>query len=702
MFMRKLRKDKRGLTLIELVCAIAILSIITLTIGGAVVFATNSYRQGTIDTALQQEAQFTANSIESLIIDATDTVEYSGGVLTIKNVDYTYVITYNAGEQTLRYSQYVTGDASDIVTENELLAEHVVKFEVDASNFETFRNVAIEIGLANGDSTFLTTYNITSRNDPSAGDPVEVVANILCEDSIVLEPRQEFVLPVSVVGPADTGYSAVFESEVGMSADTQAEVVPGGVKITIGATETGGGDGQLRLLISTDAVRSDGTPFTKWVNVQIRRVNEVSLGTLTLVSGTAAKEGAVYSVSAAVSGSNLEEVPGTSYDMDYIDPNTIKWSFFISNGDSWTEWISVGATGVDEDTLRFTLLKDITTQTVTIRATAQHPEGVLRGEEWTNKASAAATDVRKYGTVFKEVDIAKRRGFGDDILRRGIECYLGASHDYNELIKEEYERRGIEWNDDYGYNGGYKGNTHFRFTSKDSDHEAPWCPNWKLIADQGDDPARIKFNATDFNYMRYLEDYDLELYFSFRYTNMKNEQCIYPFDFDANNPSPNDAYIYHIPVNAMGVCFDKVKDGSGDVIDLAPYSFNDGVGIGSLASPLELTQGYQTQFEYYNIGGAANNRSAIGNVFSLKVYEYTGSGWKYTTSKTFQNQANGDLQSGIATLDTVNQMTKGKIYKLVMGDIDNTPYTGVERYNQDTEEFQSSASGRGLIYIKLK
>ena len=87
MFLQRLRKDKRGLTLIELVCAIAILSIITLTISGAVVFSANSYRAGAIDTALQQEAQFTANTIESLIIDATDTVTYSGGVLTIKNVD---------------------------------------------------------------------------------------------------------------------------------------------------------------------------------------------------------------------------------------------------------------------------------------------------------------------------------------------------------------------------------------------------------------------------------------------------------------------------------------------------------------------------------------------------------------------------------------------------------------------------------------
>ena len=38
----KCREDRRGLTLIELVCAVAILAIISATVGGAMVVATNS------------------------------------------------------------------------------------------------------------------------------------------------------------------------------------------------------------------------------------------------------------------------------------------------------------------------------------------------------------------------------------------------------------------------------------------------------------------------------------------------------------------------------------------------------------------------------------------------------------------------------------------------------------------------------------
>ena len=93
MFMQKLRNNKKGFTLIELVCAMAILAIITLTISGAMVFASNSYKQGSIDTALQQELQFTANAIESLIVDATSEVTFVGNMLKIVNTDYTYETT---------------------------------------------------------------------------------------------------------------------------------------------------------------------------------------------------------------------------------------------------------------------------------------------------------------------------------------------------------------------------------------------------------------------------------------------------------------------------------------------------------------------------------------------------------------------------------------------------------------------------------
>lgn len=709
MFMQRLRKDRKGMTLIELVCAVAILGIITLTVGGAMVFATNSYRHSTVETALQQEAQFTVNSIESLIIDATDTVTFSGDVLTIKNVDYTYEIVYDGTEKKLTYTQYSTSDSSIIVADNELLAEHVSRFFVDASNFDTSRNVQIQIEMENSGSEFSSYYNITSRNDASAGDPVEIVANIVCETEIILEPLQTYTLGVSVVGPSNTAYTCHFESEPGMSGATTANVVSGGIDITIGANETGGDDAMLRLIISTVAVDSSGNPFTKQVNVKIRRINEVGLGALSLKSGDSLKNGAVYGLSAEALGTNLAEVPGTAYDSDYVNPDTIRWSIRVSNGDAGSDWATITPSTVDEKTVEFTLARDIPAGvSVFIRATALHPEGVLRGSAWTNKTSAKNNAIAKYGTVYKEYELKKNSPYGDDVLRRGDECYLSAGHNYADLVKEDWMRNhpGETWDPRNGYNGGYEGNTHYRFVCEDRHtsggtltHTCSWYyTGWHKIADQGDDPTRVKFNSTDFDGMLYMEDYDLDLYFSFYYIDFNNVKHVYPSDFDANDTNPDPRNVFTVPVNKMEIIFDKGKDSTGTLLNLTPYLTASASGIGSRNNPLPLTQGFNIQFNYVNIGGCSNDREAIGKVFSnMKIYRADNN--QYVTEKNFQNNFNGDKKSGVVSFETQNGgLQKDVVYKMVMSNV-YTSTTGTEVYSEDNT---SGASGRGLIYFILR
>ena len=347
-------------------------------------------------------------------------------------------------------------------------------------------------------------------------------------------------------------------------------------------------------------------------------------------------------------------------------------------------------------------MQDITGSTsVTVVATALHSEGIQRSGVWTNKASRSAVAVAKYATVKNKLELKKGGPWGNDILRRGDECYLTASHDYAQLIKDEWMRNnpGQEWDPMQGYNGGYTGNTHYRFKSKESSHTCSWYPGWDYMTDQGDDPARVKFNASDFDGMLYLEDYDLDLYFSFKYVDFNNVQKIYPADFDASNPNPDPRYVYTLPVNKMGIAFDKAKDESGAVIDLAPYAQANATGIGTKDNPLELTQGYNNQIQYYNIGGASNDREAMSDILNgVKYYEWSGSAWVSKGNLQIQNSFNGDKKSGILSFGTVNGMTKGKTYKIVLGNIE-TATTGLEIYAQDNEE---GNGGRGLIYIKLK
>ena len=70
--------DKRGLTLIEVICAIAIFSMVIAIVGGVLVISSNTYKNGSTETEIQQEAQFAANKISDIIKDSVE-VTFLGG-----------------------------------------------------------------------------------------------------------------------------------------------------------------------------------------------------------------------------------------------------------------------------------------------------------------------------------------------------------------------------------------------------------------------------------------------------------------------------------------------------------------------------------------------------------------------------------------------------------------------------------------------
>lgn len=716
MFMRKLRKDKRGLSLIELVCAIAILSIITTTVGGAMVMATNSYRQSTSDTALQQEAQFTANSIESLIIDATQTVEVIGNVLKISNTDFIYEITYDAAAKTLTYSQFETGTLNPVVV-NAMLAENVESFVVDASDFANSRNVILEIGMKN-ESTgkkFVTSYNITSRNDPNAGANIEITAAVQCLDEIIMEPLQNYMLRVSVVGPAGVAYTAHFLDDGGAPVNATANVVSGGVDITMGANEDGDSDGKVTLRISTNVFDSSGNPFYKDVSVRIRRVNDVNLSTLSIANGGEPyKAGTSYTVTATPVGTNFECASGQQYDQDYVNPDTIKWSFATPDGAAVADWVSVDS-GITNNTLIFTLQQDIKKgDCLTITATAYHPEGAEFDGNWSNKASAQTGSVAKYDTKAKPVKLQKTGGitFADDNIRRGTENYAYIDFDYKDLVKEEYEKNhpGEYDESQHGYNGGYTGYTYFRFISEDGEDTSAGYPKWIKMADQGDDEKRLKFNASDFNGMKYMKLYNLEIVFAFKYNTNGNGQGQYPEKFDPNvGDSVGSEYIYVFPINPMSVKFDAVKDTTGTVIEMSEtYLTGDGDGIGTFDNPLPLHRGQGAKIHFHVVTGATSKQGAIDDVITgSSLYEWGENGWTYKGTPEFSKsefvyedstaEKVGE-NSGTVTLNIQNNVTADRKYKIVMGPVKQVVSSG-ETY---AEEPVANKGGRGIIYFELQ
>lgn len=697
MFKMRLRKDNRGMTLIELICAVAILSVITATVGGAMVVATNTYRSGTVETSMQQEAQFTANAIESLIIDATNQVDYSGNVLTINNTDYTYTITYDSAAKTLYYSQYDVVNGTYLAS-NELLAENVSEFNVDAADFATTRNARLTLEMERDGKKFKTNYNVTSRNDANAGTPIPSSAIINVLEDVTLEPCQVYDLAVSVVSTTgNTNYTFAFEPEEDGTIDASVVRIPTGLRISIGATENGATDGMLRLLITTAATDGSGNALqSKIVKVHIRRINTVALGTLTLESGDALKDGAVYRLVGTPTGTNLPRVPLAEYDNDYVDPNTIQWSFEVPSGSTVANYVTV-LSGTQQNEVRFKLNKNIGAgEYVKVVGTALHPEGEYHSE--TVGALVASNKTRSdYGDVKNSVTLEPNSPFGDAILRRSMDIEVSASFDYYDMVQRDWERNHPGQTFDPardGWNGNYTGNVYYRYKSKDSDHKSPDYPKWLTFVNQGNNPTYLKFDSAVFSGMKIMEDYELEVLFSFKYGNK-----VFPIGADTEEGRQNidSQYIYKFDMEAMGVRFDWAKDYKGS-IGLSSYLTASGKGIGTRSNPLPVQKGSWLELHHHILGGVANIRDEITNFASnAKLYASNdGVNWQYKTSGlNYQSdQSGGSYDMGKLTLDqnVYNNTGRPRYLKIVFETVKG------EQYAQANDD---SIGGRGVIYLEF-
>ena len=174
-------KENRGLTLIELMITIGILSIVIVIAGSFMLTSGNSFAKGNADSEVQNEAQLAVNQIEDLIIDGVGvektvdadktelvlyhTEEVGGATNFIKEV-----VTWKTdGNNNMYYSKWevikdpVSGDyveSGPALYPEQLLAENVADFKVDLETKEekaadgttisVVRSVQIAVGCENG------------------------------------------------------------------------------------------------------------------------------------------------------------------------------------------------------------------------------------------------------------------------------------------------------------------------------------------------------------------------------------------------------------------------------------------------------------------------------------------------------------------------------------------------------------------------
>lgn len=195
---RKRQKlNNRGLTLIEMVSAIAIIGIFSTVVMTFITSGANFYRKTSITTKLQSDMQTTLERIENAIMDTNKSIAYtySNGGSAIEN-DINQPVTaekevvctstdlsvsakdgdclltifqWSPSEQILYYNEGFIKDGKKSVStaSRALLAENVSGFQVDISKAKSEGIVLFRLTLKKGDKEISQLYTVTLRNKVS-------------------------------------------------------------------------------------------------------------------------------------------------------------------------------------------------------------------------------------------------------------------------------------------------------------------------------------------------------------------------------------------------------------------------------------------------------------------------------------------------------------------------------------------------------
>lgn len=383
---KRLQKNHKGFTLVELICTIAIFSIVISGVGSAMVISARSYRNGNVELDLQQQAQITSNLLTNLILDANSNVktlepiEANGSQLIVRQIESDVTVTYEVyldGNQLMYRKDSGTP---------QILAEHVTGFAV--SNNAGNDNVDFTLQFTEGGKTYESDYHVTPRNGITVGgaslfDPVGIYA----ENKLILEPGQTYDLNVRVTGTSIQGFSIQnLTGNTDTTGTTVSVVDTRTARITVGTGETGtGSSASFRFQVVTD----DGSAASQDVEVLVRRVNGVSLTGYKTDNRT-------YKVVANITGTNLEKELGSWWDINYINPYVVRWEYTPNDDLFSVSFVDDPIQPYAIVTLRRALEQG---DSISLSAYAVHPEGEYPANMWRNKASAEASSKISYATV---------------------------------------------------------------------------------------------------------------------------------------------------------------------------------------------------------------------------------------------------------------------------------------------------------------
>ncbi len=244
------KKHNKGLSLVELIVAIAIMSILGVAIGSFIMVSQRNYNVNSTETDLQYEAQLLANQLQDMIIDVNRGITYNynedaadasvprGNILSdadmvegdlftknlyVYNNEGYYLIHWDSETQKITFSKYKPTVDKELDGEGGvLLAENVSGFKVDLTKVLTDRTVSYVINLEKGTRAYTSTHKIKLRNEIQVNisddiyepdeDPDPMEASVPAR--VEVYPKLTYVWPgEDFAGFGDGIYAMVFDKD---------------------------------------------------------------------------------------------------------------------------------------------------------------------------------------------------------------------------------------------------------------------------------------------------------------------------------------------------------------------------------------------------------------------------------------------------------------------------------------------------------
>lgn len=226
--MKRFRVFNKGITLVELIVTIAVMTIVGGAITSFIVVAQRSYNSGSAETDLQYEAQMVVNQLQDLVIDTARGISYqyndeamsksvyildeadipaeavtSTRSLYIYDREVYYKLNWDPDTKEVRFFKYDKDGnlMPDIDAAGELLAEYVTSFSVDLRELAQNRTVTYVLTLSKDSvgKSYTTSHKIKLRNEILVNVdrgiiyvPDEIPAEI---NGIVVEPQLAYLWP---------------------------------------------------------------------------------------------------------------------------------------------------------------------------------------------------------------------------------------------------------------------------------------------------------------------------------------------------------------------------------------------------------------------------------------------------------------------------------------------------------------------------